>query len=180
MGDIKKHTVIDTGECEVINKTTGEVMQFAKNQKLLLQEETQIITFDSKLYVYLDTQRLQYLSEVKEVESPLIGFMLKLSCYLSSRTNHLIRDDKTPHTADTLAELLGQERQTVKNNLNKLVDLNLAELIKPRKRGEQRMYVLNPYVVKRGKQFSKSLGFIFKDPLPKAIEKDWSKEPNLK
>ena len=180
MGDIKKHTVIDTGECEVINKTTGEVMQFAKNQKLLLQEETQIRTFDSKLYVYLDTQRLQYLTEVKGVKSHLIGLMLELSCYLSSRTNSLIREDKTPHSADTLAELLGQERQTVKYNLNKLVKLNLAELIKPSKRGEQRMYVLNPYVVKRGKQFSKSLGFIFKDPLPKAIEKDWSKEPNLK
>jgi len=119
------------------------------------------------------------LAEVKEVESSLIGFMLKLSCYLSSRTNHLIREDKTPHTADSLAVLLGQERQTVKNNLNKLAALNLAALIIPKKRGEQRVYVLNPYIVKRGKQFSKTLGFIFEDPLTKLLERDWSKEPKL-
>jgi predicted AAA+ superfamily ATPase len=95
-------------------------------------------------------------------------------------SNKLISEGSIPHTSGSLAAVLGISQQNVKKNLDKLVEANLIALVPTYKRRDRKCYALNPYLVRRGKGVSSLLPELFNDPLPKVLDKDWSKEPNLK
>ena len=176
---ITKTAGIDPNRYSLYDHETGELVPMDKSKKYYQSEELDLVKLHSKEYVTLDIERLNHLV-VGKIETTLLGFLFKLVPFVQMASNKLISEGSIPHTSGSLAAVLGISQQNVKKNLDKLVEANLIALVPTSKRRERKCYVINPYMVRRGKGVSSLLPVLFNDPLPKALEKDWSKEPNLK
>lgn len=177
---ITKSAAIDPNRYSLYDHETGELVPMDKSKKYYQSEELDLVKIDSKEYVTLDIERLNHLV-VGKIETTLLGFLFKLVPFTQMASNKLILEGAIPHTSGSLAAVLGISQQNVKKNLDKLVQANLIALVPTsNKRRERKCYALNPYLVRRGKGVSSLLPVLFNDPLPKVLDKDWSKEPKLK
>ena len=176
---ITKTAGIDQNRYSLYDHETSELVPMDKSKKYYQSEELDLVKIDSKEYVTLDIQRLNQLV-LGKIETNLLGFLFKLVPFVQMASNRLIHEGTIPHTSGSLAAVLGISQQNVKKNLDKLVQVNLIALVPTSKRRERKCYALNPYLVRRGRGVSSLLPELFNDPLPKVLEKDWSKEPNLK
>lgn len=178
---ITKTAGIDQNRYSLYDHETSELVPLDKNKRYFQSEELDLVKLHSKEYVTLDIQRLHHLVQGKgKVETALLGFLFKLVPFVQMSSNRIMLEASTPHTSGTLADVLEMTQQNVKKNLDKLVDAKLIALVPTARRGERKCYALNPYLVRRGKGVSSLLPVLFNDPLPKVLDKDWSKEPNLK
>jgi len=176
---ITKTAGIDPNRYSLYDHETSELVPMDKSKKYYQSEELDLVKIHSKEYVTLDIERLNHLV-VGKIETTLLGFLFKLVPFVQMASNKLISEGSIPHTSGSLAAVLSMSQQNVKKNLDKLVQVNLIALVPTSKRRERKCYAINPYLVRRGKGVSSLLPVLFNDPLPKVLDKDWSKEPDLK
>lgn len=175
---ITKTAGIDPNRYSLYDHETSELVPMDKSKKYYQSEELDLVKIDSKEYVTLDIERLNHLV-VGKIGTTLLGFLFKLVPFVQMASNRLIHEGTIPHTSGSLAAVLGISQQNVKKNLDELVHANLIALVPTSKRRERKCYAINPYLVRRGKGVSSLLTVLFNDPLPKVLDKDWSKEPKL-
>ncbi len=157
-----KHTNFPTGEYSIVHKETGEVKDLPPG-KLQFMEPTKLVTINSKEYTFLDTHRLRTLraNGIKNFE---IGFLILVSDKLAFNFNILMYDDNTPHTARTIGELIGESQQSAKRKLNRLSELNVIKHTNfPGSKFRDKVYIVNPYLLRKGKNFSIYLQTLFSD-----------------
>lgn len=128
-------------------------------------------TFPYKLYVWVNNENIKKLMQngITEVE---LGLLLFMSTTLSSFYNTCEKEDHTPHTASSLSKILGQKERSVKRKLNRLVELQALAYEKfPNYKRNKKVYFMNPYVIKIGKEFDLVLHKYFNDIILEDMKK---------
>jgi hypothetical protein len=93
-----------------------------------------------------------------------LGFLMLISTNLFSFHNICMKDDNTPHTADSIGESIGETRQNVKLKLDRLEKMNiLARVTFPDMRHLKEVLVVNPHILRKGKDFNEYLLNVFYD-----------------
>ena len=161
-----KQTDYNIGEWALINKETSEIRELKKG-KITAITPTGQVRVNSKSYVFLDTERLKILRENGMTDGEL-GMLVLMSVNLSFVNNICMQDDNSPHTSSSISQLMGQTQQAVQRKLKRLFDLGVLVKGKlPMQKHLGTVYMLNPYFIRRGKNFSSHLSTIFNDIVKK-------------
>ena len=165
----------DVEEWVLMNPKTGEMREFEEG-KISVIRPTKLVTLHSENYFIIDTDRLNILRKqgLKDIH---IGLLVLMSANLGYKLNICLTQDGKPHTSSTIAELLGQTQQAVIRKLKKLQELKIIKktTISDNKH-LGKVYIVNPYLLRKGKDFSIFLSLIFTDFL---VEVKDSGEPLL-
>lgn len=165
----KDFSVDDWG---LYNKETGETMEVNAG-KITLSTPTQQVMLSSNNYLYLDTDRLKILREngISDIET---GLLVLVSSNLAFSSNICMTEEGEPHTSLTIAQMLGQTQQSVNRKLKKLQELGLIKKTNvPGNKELGKVYIVNPYLLRRGKNFANYLSNMFTDII--LIDKDTEK-----
>jgi predicted transcriptional regulator len=150
----------DTKVKEIVNTETGEIIDVSQ-MGLLQRNIADYISYNSSSYFYLDTDQLYNLlaNGIKQVE---LALLITISSNLMLNTNICMINDVKPHTADSIAKLIGTTRQSVKRNLKSLVELGVLYygILKENKM-LGKVYIINPHILRKGHKMKVSLGTIF-------------------
>ncbi len=158
-----KNKVYRTDEIFAYSKETGEEIQLPRIGKITVSTPTKQVRISSQNYLYLDTDRLRTLkfNGITEVE---LGLLLLISENLSFNTNVCMQENGVPHTTATISTMLGQTQQGTKKKLNRLINLNTLSYKKlTGYESLGKVYIVNPFFLRRGKDFTEALDSIFKD-----------------
>lgn len=169
MKQLVKDKIIDTTKVGLYSKETAEILPDDSFGELMGRKRQNKVQINSKEYVYLDINRLNYLVS-NGIKTSTLGFLFKIVPFAEMITNKLITDEGTPQTSGSLSKAIGMRQQSVIRSLKELVDLDLIALHKSLKKGERQFYCLNPYLIRRGASVSNLLPELFNDPLPKPTE----------
>ncbi|MCA0152914.1 hypothetical protein [Winogradskyella vincentii] len=165
MGEVKikhKRTRVNTINKQLLDTVTGELTEL-KNETLYISKATSQVTVDYKNYVYLDTNRLGILLEngIRQVD---LGLLITLSRKIQNRFCVCLKDDEVPHTTKTIAELIGETPQGVKAKLNRLEKQGVIAYTKSiGNSGWGKVYIINPHIIKKGINLSKTVCELFDD-----------------
>ena len=144
------------------NKETGETMEI-NTGKITLSTPTQQVMLNSKNYLFLDTDRLQILRKngISDIE---MGLLVLVSGNLAFNSNICMTDEGKPHSCSTIAKMIGQTPQAVNRKLRKLEEMGLIKKTNiPGNRDLGKVYIVNPYLLRRGKNFANYLSNMFTD-----------------
>lgn len=165
MGEVKikhKRTRVNTVNKQLLDTVTGELTDL-KNDTLYISNATNQVTIDYKNYVYLDTDRLGILlaNGIKQVD---LGLLIILSRKIQNRYCVCLKDDEAPLTTKTIAELIGETPQGVKTKLNRLEKQGVLAYSKSMGNPNWgKVYIINPHIIKKGINLSKSVCELFDD-----------------
>jgi hypothetical protein len=159
MGTIKQRYK-DTKAKEIVDYETGEIIDVS-HTGLIERKSTNDISISSKAYVYLDTDQLFTLlaNGITQVE---LALLVTVSNNLMIGSNICMINDDKPHTADSIAKLIGTTRQSVKLKLKNLDKIGVIYhgIMKENKR-LGKVYIVNPHIIRKGHKMKQSLGTIF-------------------
>lgn len=151
----------------LVDKETWEVEEF-KNSIMVKKIKTSEVTFHSKSYLYLDTDRLKMLHShgIREVE---LGLLILMSSNLSFALNICMQDDGTPHKTLSISKLVNKTPQDTNIKLKRLVEFGVLAYQKiPAHEHLGKVYIVNPNLIRRGKDFSNFIPTIFNDFMQKS------------
>jgi predicted transcriptional regulator len=146
----------------IIEYSTGEVTNF-KNGKLTYVKPTNQVSMNYNNYLLIDTDILKRLQKngITDVE---MGLLVLMSSNLAFNTNVAMNVEGKPHTASSIAEMIGQTQQAVLRKLKKLEERGIIKKTYiPGHKEQGKVYAINPYVMRRGKNFAEFLDKIFFD-----------------
>jgi predicted transcriptional regulator len=149
----------------IYDKETGEPIELDYG-KITASKPTKQVSVSSKNYLYLDTDRLKILkgNGIPDFE---IGLLVLMCSNLAFNNNVAMNDEGVPHTSSSIAEMLGQTSQAVRRKLRKLEEMGVVKKTNiPGHRDMGKVYLVNPYLIRRGKNFSDFLSQIFTDIVP--------------
>ena len=166
---------LDINEWVLVNNKTGETREL-KEGKISILSPTKLVKLHSANYFIFDTDRLNLLLE-KGLTDIHIGLLALMSSNLEFKFNICLTQDGKPHTSSNIAELLGQTQQAVIRKLKKLQELGIIKKTTiPENKHLGKVYMVNPYLLRKGKDFSVFLSQIFYDIVPEVKD---SGEPLL-
>lgn len=159
MGTVKQRYK-DTKAKEIIDPDTGEIIDVSF-AGLIERKNTNDITFNSKAFVYLDTDQLFILlaNGITQVE---LALLVTISNNLMLGSNICMINDDKPHTADSIAKMIGTSRQSVKLKLKSLQKIGAIYhgIMKENKR-LGKVYIVNPHIIRKGHKMKQSLRTTF-------------------
>jgi len=160
-----KDKVLSADKYALVNKETGEKEEFI-NGSLIERIPTHQVVFRYKSYLYLDTDRLKVLQSngITEID---LGLLILLSGNLAFILNVCMNDDGKPYNASSIGQMINQSEQAAKRKLNRLVELGVLahkKIIGHKELGK--VYMINPYFIRRGKDFGEFLSEYFHDFIP--------------
>lgn len=159
MGTVKQRYK-DTKAKEIIDHETGEIIDVSY-AGLIERKSTNDISISSKAYVYLDTDQLFTLlaNGITQVE---LALLVTVSNNLMIGSNICMINDDKPHTADSIAKMIGTSQQSVKLKLKSLEKIGAIYhgIMKENKR-LGKVYIVNPHILRKGHKMKQSLGTTF-------------------
>jgi hypothetical protein len=155
---IYKERTIDPKQFSMVDKATGEEIPFEKGEIKLIGK-TDLIKISYKNYVYLDTQKVLDFCE-KGLKQHHLGLLAYLSSTLHYKTNACLNSNQEPLSTKAIAQMIGKSENATKSLMNELESFGLVWYGKYANYGKK-VYMLNPYFVRKGKEFYKSVGSIF-------------------
>lgn len=162
MKNIKRKREIDINT--YVNTNTGETLiSELKNNKstLLVQDDTELYTIDSKEYVVIDSKALEYI--ISNLSYSDTTKTLSLTNTLKTEFNVIFNHTK-PHNLDSLSELLGTNKDEITKFIKRLTKLGILAYVVSTKDGQyQKCYVMNPSLARKRKTFNKELLTFFDD-----------------
>ncbi len=152
--DTDKYVNIDTGETlesEHPNLTSANI------------KDTDNVVISSKEYFIIDSRANEYIKE--NFNHAERGRIYDMSDMVQGCYNILHKKDrKTPHTKDTLMSDLDYTRNMFAKFMEKLYKKSIIYYLKGYKDGKECVYImLNPYMSRKSKVFSKDCTSVFKD-----------------
>lgn len=158
-----KTKALNATEYAFINKLTGEIEEFEKDSKVFTTKLTGDVEYNSKNYSYLDNDKLIELLN-KEIKYNELGVLITMSVQLMKRYNICMYDEITPFSTKTLSEILKITPQATRNIIRRLIELNIvAEVTIKEMKHLGKVFVINPQLIRKGKQFSGQLGQYFRE-----------------
>lgn len=157
-----KQRVLPSDKYEIVDKETGEIEDL-KTGYMIERIPNYQVGFKSKSFLSFDTDSLKVLQSNGITETDM-GLIMLISGNLSFNHNICMNNDKVPHTTLTISQMIKQSKQATKRKLNRLVELNILAYEKiPGNEHFGKVYMVNPYLLRRGKDFSEYLTKIFYD-----------------
>ncbi len=144
-----------------VNAETGETMlSELEGVSLKTSKKTDLYVIDSKEYVIIDSKGIQYIcSELSAVDCQRYTTMAN---WLKTEFN-IVYNNNVPHSLDTLSAALGIDKDSATRLVNRLVKKGLMAYVVCAPSGFiQRLYMLNPSVVRKRRTFNKELMMFFK------------------
>jgi len=153
MKEIFKTKVIDPRKVSIYDKDSGEEIYQEFKGVLTIKESTNLVSLSYNNYVYLDSDKVIYFSKLglKLHHLGLIGF---LSSTIKYNNQACVDEIGEPLSTKKIALLIGKSENATKALIN---DLEICGLIWYGRLSEykRKVYVLNPYFVRKGTKFSK-------------------------
>jgi predicted transcriptional regulator len=152
----------------VVNKVTGELLDVSNLQLTKTKTENKM-RVSSEKYVTLDTEAVSNMIKSQGVDLNRLkldlGFLFLISPYISFLTNALVDENNKPLTTKTLALELGIAEKTINNSINPLIKYGLLYKgsIKNSTYKNNKVYWVNPTIIRKGKDFLPELLNIFND-----------------
>lgn len=151
---------IDFKDTQITNKITGEIIDLS-NESVYKTIETDQIEYHYDSYVYTNTERVQSLLE-SGISLGDLGLLMAISVKLLPVQNICMMDDKTPHTTKSIAELIHYSVDRTKTKLDNLIELGVLAYEKIHwNKGSKKVYIVNPYYIRRGKIFTNYIPTLF-------------------
>lgn len=155
----------------IFDKETGEPIELDYG-KIIASKPTKQVSVSFKNYLYLDTDRLKILKN-NSISDFEIGLLLLMCSNLAFNSNIAMTDEGVPHTSKSIAEMLDQTPQAVRRKLRKLEQKGVIKKTNiPGNRDLGKVYLVNPYLIRRGKNFGDFLLRIFTDFIPEGKDTD--------
>ena len=147
-----------------VNQATGEVLSFKEGDYVTTSTPTSMDVYSSKIYNYIELETLKRIQTL-DLKAQELGLILILVTSLEFKTNICLKEEGTPFSTKTIASRLGYSQQYVKALLNNLIKTGVLYKgkIKESKYPSKDVYILNPHLIRRGKNFYKSIGKNFTD-----------------
>lgn len=144
----------------VLNTETGEYFDISYKNLVELKKKEHI-RINSKSYVYLDTEDLLALIE-KGISQVELALLVTLSTNIMMGSNICMLDEDEPHTTKTIAKLVKESQQSVKNKINRLIKIGaLYHGIMAEHKRLGKVYIINPHIIRKGVKLKESLGTLF-------------------
>lgn len=164
---VKKTRVINSEQFIVIDRKTGEEI---KGDHLVISNSTNKKSINSKEYGIIDLQRLQSVCQMN-LSLNSYGLILVLSQYLSFNTSSIVDKDGRPLTTKAIAGLVDKSINSTKQYLNEL-ERNGIIVYTHDPKTKRKSYFLNPYLLRRGKNFESKHLALFSDLEPPLESKE--------
>lgn len=154
---MKPITTKRTINASAVDNETGERLDIP----IIETVDTGLITFTTENFMTVDGDAWEYiLTLVNEVDACRVirmGNMLKTE-------HNIVFNHTKPHTKETLSNFLGIDERSFRRLVNRLVKNNImAHCICPPSGYTQKVYMINPTLVKKRKTFDKSTMVFFND-----------------
>lgn len=144
---------------------TGEILINTSNKKYSVREtiiDEDTFTVSSEEYVILDSRSLAAIKPYISYSD--FGALIYMCKFIKCHYNVCMKDEVMPHSTATISEDLKITVQGARKILNKLVDKNiLAYAICYPAGYKQKIYMVNPTLLRNSKTFSKCIYPLFKD-----------------
>lgn len=160
----KVNKLIEKDLSNYVNIETGETLLSelaCNNEKVKITKETDLVTISSKEFIIMDTEAWEYINTIlNNVDRERI---LKMGHKVKTDFN-IVFNNTYPYTEETLAEFLNLHIKKFRSFISRLVKHNILSYIVCAPSGYvQKVYILNPTLVRKRKTFNKDLLNIFKD-----------------
>lgn len=157
---VTRREKIDFKDTQITNKITGEIIDLS-NDNLYRTIDTDQIEYHYDSYVYTNTERVQSLLE-SEISLGDLGLLMAISVKLLPVQNICMMDDKTPHTTKSISECIHYSVDRTKTKLDNLIELGVLAYEKINwNKGSKKVYIVNPFYVRRGKIFTNYIPTLF-------------------
>lgn len=153
MKEVYKTKTLDRKVFGIINLETEEFIDVPGTLKFT--EKTNLYRIEFKDYVYLDTSKLTHFYN-NGLKLNHLGLLSLLATKLTFTTNCCLGDDKSPLSTNTIAKLIGKSENATKSLLNDLESFGLIWYGKIPDY-KKKVYALNPYVIRIGRDFTKTI-----------------------
>lgn len=152
MKNVLKTKTLDSTKFGLYNKETGEILP-DEIGTLTVSEKTNLYTLTYKNFVYLDTDKVKYFSK-KGLKLHHLGLLSFLSTTAKFTTNACLDETGEPLSTKKIAFLIDKSENATKALMNELESFGLVWYGRfPEYK--RKVYVLNPHIIRMGKQFSK-------------------------
>lgn len=158
----------ETGEMLVPDNCTIEVTKTHNTDFFLVHSDN---------YIILDVQALTLIKPLISYSD--FGALLFISQLVTKNYNVCMKDFDNPHTTKTISEDLNITVQGANKILSKLVSKNiLAYAICYPSGFRQKLYMINPSLLRQGKKYSNTIEPLFKDLTKKENIEEIKKSSN--
>jgi hypothetical protein len=160
MKDIVKNINLNPNEYQLLELKTGEVKEFKKGE-IKIVKETGKVRIDYKNYVYFNVDKIIPLIN-KELTLQQMGLIPVLASNLLYNLNVCLDVDGAPFSTKTISQTIRKSLSPTKIMLNTLEDIGIIWYGKLDE-FKRKVYVLNPFFVRKGKDYSKEIVKLFKE-----------------
>ena len=168
MATIKSKTRLVRIKEEIAYTKTGEIVH--QEEPLFHVVPTGKVEVGYKNYIIIDTDALSWLIQngTSQVD---IALLIALSANIEISTGVCLDKNQLPYSTKSFAEgVLKQSVQAVRMKLKRLEKEGLLYYGKvPRLRKKQKVYVLNPHLIRRGTKYESVITSLFNPIIPPAI-----------
>lgn len=144
---------VDTKTAEIV-PTEGNIYSISDSGKMY-------VTYDNYLSLNLDCLTAILSKGIKQVD---LGMLISICSNLIVNENICLQPNNEPHTAESVAKIIGQTEQAAKKKLNNLVKMDLLNyshaIVGYKKR---KVYRVNPHLIKKGLNMNAQLAPMFSD-----------------
>jgi hypothetical protein len=156
---------------EIVDAETGEVLN-PPGTKIFKAKPNGRCEFNYLRYAVLNTQAVKVLTQSKLRPTDL-GLLFLLTCRIEPEFNICMSSRDRAHTASSVAKLLNETTQSARRKLKSLIErgiLHHGKINHYRARPLGKVYVLNPHLLRIGRQKPCVLAAIFN---PIEFEDSW-------
>ena len=147
----------------LLDTQTGELLEAKDSSlKLIRETETDCFLVHSDNYIILDVKALEQIKPFISYSD--FGALMYISQIITRNYNVCMKDFDNPHTTQSISQDLNITVQGANKILTKLVNKNvLAYAICYPSGFKQKLYMINPSLIRQGKKYNNCLNPIFKD-----------------
>ncbi|WP_439553460.1 hypothetical protein [Flavobacterium macrobrachii] len=168
MRKLYKEEKLDLENTTIIDNKTGEVLEL-KNTTVIKRTSTGKSTVSSNKYLILDQERFEAI-QVKGIKFNELGFLISMCQNIMFNYNISMYDLKTPHSAKSLSIQLNITEQSANRLLRRLIELDIVHKGKlDEMKNLGTVYIINPYFIRVGRNFSSKIDELFDDPIKKKL-----------
>lgn len=157
---VTRREKIDFKDKQITDLTTGEIIELS-NDDVYRTIDTHQVQYHFDFYMTTNTERVQSLIE-SGISLGDLGLLMAISVKLLPVQNICMMDDKTPHTTKSISELIHYSVDRTKTKLDNLISFGVLAYEKIHwKNGSKKVYIVNPYYIRRGKIFVNYIPTLF-------------------
>jgi len=155
MKDIFKTKVLDARNISIYDKGSGEEIYQEFKGVVTMKESTNLVKLNYHNYVYLDSDKVIHFSKLG-LKLHHLGLISMLSSTIKYNNCAVVDEIGEPLSTKKIALMVGKSDTAVKAMIKELESLGLIWYGKLRE-FKGKVYVLNPYFVRKGTKFSKPI-----------------------